>query len=254
MTSRGYQAFPWESWRSEFAEAEQLSFQHIEWVLDEWSVGDNPLLTDSTAVTDATGSSGVDVISVCADCFMSKPLDSTSQESLGLFDAVVAAMQNIGATHLILPCVDEASLLQPENLKRLRNSLDRVLPRLQGAGVEIAIEADLAPEAMADLVLGFDCEQLGVNYDIGNSAHFGYDPSQEFDSYGRKISVVHVKDRLVGGPSVPLGSGSARFALIADHLAAVQFNGVVTMQSFRDEEGLNVLKSQLRDLEDLLSE
>ena len=42
---------------------------------------------------------------------------------------------------------------------------------------------------------------MTVNYDTGNSAALGYDPDEEFKSYGHKITDLHIKDRLLGtGP------------------------------------------------------
>ena len=52
---------------------------------------------------------------------------------------------------------------------------------------------------------------ITVNYDIGNSAALGYDPIEELDSYGDKISDIHIKDRTLNGGPVVLGEGDADF-------------------------------------------
>ena len=39
----------------------------------------------------------------------------------------------------------------------------------------------------------------------------GFDPVEEFKSYGHKITDLHIKDRLLGDASVPLGIGNTNF-------------------------------------------
>ena len=68
---------------------------------------------------------------------------------------------------------------------------------------------------------------------------------EEFDAYGDRISLVHVKDRALGGNSVPLGSGDANIPGAVERLRAMEFNGPVTMQAFRDIQGVGVLDEQL---------
>ena len=84
-----------------------------------------------------------------------------------------------------------------------------------------------------------------VNYDIGNSAALGYDPIEEFKAYGYKISDLHIKDRLLGGESVPLGKGNANFSQIFDLLLKYEYQGIMIFQAYRDDEGVKVFKDQL---------
>ena len=37
---------------------------------------------------------------------------------------------------------------------------------------------------------------IKVNYDSGNSASLGYDPTDEFAAYGERVGSVHIKDRV----------------------------------------------------------
>ena len=54
-------------------------------------------------------------------------------------------------------------------------------------------------------------KNVTVNYDTGNSASLGFDPVEEFKSYGHKITDLHIKDRLLGDASVPLGTETQIF-------------------------------------------
>ena len=59
---------------------------------------------------------------------------------------------------------------------------------------------------------------FGINYDIGNSASYGYNHMEEISAYGDRILNVHVKDRKYMGSTVPLGSGDAQLQSALEEL------------------------------------
>ena len=93
----------------------------------------------------------------------------------------------------------------------LRVLLDRAAS-LSKQGVKIVFESDLPPAPLAQFIDKFPREVFGINYDIGNSAALGYDSAEEIAAYAPRILNVHVKDRLLGGTTVPLGTGAADLA------------------------------------------
>ena len=240
-------------WAQEFQLAQDRSLDHIEWVVDSSTLSKNPLLLNPSSIAAVSDKTNISVVSVCADCFMTQPLDSKTAASRDMFERLLVGMQEIRATHLILPCVDGASVQLPANFNRLYSSLEYALERSQNTNIELCLEVDLEPRGVRDLIDNFLSRNLGINYDIGNSASLGYDPQEELDAYGDHISVLHVKDRLINGPSVPLGSGSADFSLIASLLISNDFKGVITMQSFRDRDGLAIFDNQREALNTLFT-
>jgi hexulose-6-phosphate isomerase len=76
-----------------------------------------------------------------------------------------------------------------------------------------------------------------INYDSGNSASLGYRPREEFAAYGARIGSVHVKDRVLGGGTVPLGEGNTDFASFFDCLGRVNYTGDFTLQVARGVAG-----------------
>jgi len=246
QTDRGYQSFPWESWEREFQLAATRGFEHIEWVLDSWQVSDNPILRQTNAVSELTLESGVKVISVCADYLMDTPLDISEANSWMLLGKLTNSMQEFGSAWLVIPCVDQSSLRPQSSLKRFIRAADRISNELNGTGIRVTLETDLGPQEFASLLTVLDPEVFGVNYDIGNSAALGYGYDEEFDAYGDRISLVHIKDRMREGGSVVLGEGDANIPRVIQRLRDMKFNGPVTMQAFRDVEGLGVLDKQSR--------
>ena len=252
QTELGYQAFPWETWEDEFVSATDRGLEHIEWVLDSWRLGDNPLLSDTSGVIGRAQETGVQVLSVCADYLMDRPLDVTDSGSWAVLSQLADAMQELGAQWLVVPCVDQSSLRTNSSLTRFVNAADQLGDELAGTGIRVSLEADLGPAEFAALLTELDPEIFGVNYDIGNSAYLGYSPAEEFDAYGDRISLVHIKDRLFEGGSVPLGHGNADIPGVIERLRAMKFNGPVTMQAFRDAPGIEILDDQLRWLMPIL--
>jgi L-ribulose-5-phosphate 3-epimerase len=245
QTAHGYQAFPWATWHAEFDLAAQRGLEHIEWVLDTWHLEENPILDKTSAVIERVSETGVKVVSVCADYLMDRPLDVTDPGSWFVLSQLVDAMQRLGAVWLVVPCVDQSSLRTPGSLERFRRVANLLADELSGANIRVSLESDLDPASLALLLTELDSEVFGVNYDIGNSAYLGYSHAEEFDAYGDRISLVHIKDRVFEGGSVTLGHGDADIPGVMERLRQMNFSGPVTMQAFRDLEGIEVLDAQL---------
>jgi L-ribulose-5-phosphate 3-epimerase len=252
QTERGYQAFPWETWQDEFVWAAERDLEHIEWVLDTWRLDENPILSETNDVIECAQQTGVKVVSVCADYLMDRPLDVSDPDSWTVLGRLTAAMQEIGAKWLVIPCVDQSSLRAASAQTRFVKAADQLGRKLVGTDIRVSLEADLGPAEFVALLSELDSDFFGVNYDIGNSAYLGYSHIEEFDAYGNRISLVHIKDRILGGGSVPLGDGNADIVGVIDHLRKIKFNGPVTMQVFRDVQGTNILDEQLSWLAPIL--
>jgi Sugar phosphate isomerases/epimerases len=78
---------------------------------------------------------------------------------------------------------------------------------------------------------------LKVNYDSGNSASLGYDPADEFAAYGTRVGSVHIKDRVNGGGTVPLGSGNTNFKSLFECLGELGYSGDFVLQVARGASG-----------------
>jgi hexulose-6-phosphate isomerase len=78
---------------------------------------------------------------------------------------------------------------------------------------------------------------LKVNYDSGNSSSLGYDPREEVAAYGDRIGSVHIKDRIRGGGTVPLGTGDAKIPVLLAELFRLGYAGDFVMQIARGEAG-----------------
>lgn len=255
-----YQAHPVGYWQKEFDSAAAFGLDCIEFIFDYNDAEANPLLSESgadeiLAVSDRTG---VAVKTVCADYFMEAPLhhadDSVGAGSQRILERLLARGVQLGLTDIVIPCVDQSGLRDAAETERLVRRITAVLERAEAAGINLSLETDLAPQSFAELLDRFDSPRVTANYDTGNSAALGYDPAEELASYGDRITDIHIKDRVRGGGSVPLGTGDADFPRFIEALRPLDYRGPIIMQVFRDDDGVAAFSEQLHWFRSKLSE
>lgn len=237
------QAFPWDCWQAEFVLAQQHEFDLMEWTLDQDLLYSNPLLAacDRSKISALRAKHGVRIGSLTGDCFMQSPFwkaDGVVAEALQAdFRAVARACAAVGITMMVLPLVDNGSLCSRAEEDRLVRVLENHAGLLRELGVQAVFESDFPPAELARFIDRLDPALFGVNYDIGNSAGLGMKPAVEIAAYGKRIVNVHIKDRVLGGTTVPLGSGNADFEAVFAALAKSGYSGNYILQTARAQDG-----------------
>jgi len=251
-----YQAHPVEYWQEEFTKAAELGLSCIEFILDFNDVETNPLLQSagSDEILRMTVKTGVKVRTVCADYFMEAPLhhadEGVAANSQSVLRRLLAQSRILGLTDIVIPCVDQSSLRDAAAQDRFVQRLLPLVVEAEDAGINLSLETDLAAQSFAELLARFDSRRVTVNYDTGNSAALGYDPKEELACYGERISDIHIKDRVLGGGSVELGTGDTQFERFFQALCHLDYQGPFIMQAYRDDEGVAVFKYQLAWIRD----
>tara|TARA_Y100000768_G_scaffold63599_1_gene43734 strand:- start:36397 stop:37242 length:846 start_codon:yes stop_codon:yes gene_type:complete len=246
-----YQAHPFGYWQDEFEIASKLGLNLIEFIFDYEKAEKNPLITNSglKEIKKLEKLNKINVRSICADYFMEAPIHSQRNnivdKSLSILEKLIQNASLINVTDIVIPCVDQSSLRGEKDIKNFINNIKKVTKVAENKNINICLETDLKPNKFANLIDSIGSNNITVNYDIGNSAALGYNPAEEFKAYGTKISDLHIKDRLFGGASVPLGTGDANFSKIFDLLVKYEYQGIVIFQAFRDNEGVEIFKDQL---------
>ena len=247
-----YQAFPIGYWQDEFPVAESLGLDSIEFILDYNDAEDNPLLSHGgiDEIKQQVETTGIIVKTVCADYFMEAPLHSAdpkvSEASANVLLRLLSNANELGVSDVVIPCVDQSSLSSPEDVSRFVDVLGgEILAAAEQYSINLSLETDLSPDPFRKLLDRFDSSLVTVNYDIGNSASLGYNPTEELAAYGSQITDIHIKDRMLGGGPVVLGQGDADFDLFFSDLKKLGYVGPFIMQAYRDEEGVNIFSQQL---------
>jgi hexulose-6-phosphate isomerase len=150
---------------------------------------------------------------------------------------VLECCAGFGVRWVVVPLVDNGSVDSAEAAENLADGLEQLAPLLSADRVGIAFESDLGPQELARFMEGLDPALFGVNYDIGNSAALGFDHREEIAAYGARIVNVHVKDRLRGGTTVPLGQGAADLEGCAATLLEAGYAGNWILQTARAADG-----------------
>lgn len=237
------QAFPWDNWQDEFSLGRQLGFSLIEWTLDQERLHENPLMTPSgqQLIQNLCRLNGIRIPALTGDCFMQAPFwKHEGSACLALQDdflAVVRACSALQISLLVLPLVDGGRLANRHEQEVLLDFFQEQSGFFRDQGVRIALETEFPPPQASRLVDALDHEIFGINYDIGNSAGLGYPYEDEFRCYGSRIFHVHVKDRVRGGSTVPLGEGAADFPGVFRCLADLGYQGAYILQTARATDG-----------------
>jgi L-ribulose-5-phosphate 3-epimerase len=240
------QAFPWRDWVNEFPTAASINIHLMEWTLDEDHLHENPLMTTDgqKRIQTLCRQYRIGIKSLTGDCFMQAPFwKADGRERMDLqadFVAVARACSSVGITRVVLPLVDNGRLENAEQENVLVDFLLSQQRLLNQLGLQVMVESDFTPTEVARFISRLPDNLFGINYDIGNSAALGYDPAQEFAEYGEKVGNVHVKDRVRGGSTVPLETGSADFDAVFAALAAHGYQGNFILQTARADSGNHV--------------
>ncbi|MEN9862354.1 MAG: hypothetical protein RLZZ601_118 [Pseudomonadota bacterium] len=239
LISGRIQAFPWEFWKNEFSLAQEINIDLMEWTLDQERLYENPLLTEvgQSEIRALCKKYAISIPSLTGDCFMQAPLwKAQSSERIALerdFVEIVKGCAAIGIKMIVVPLVDNGRLESMAQEDYLVAFLESQSGFLAVHGLKVLFESDYVPQELARFIARLDPSLFGINYDIGNSAALGFNPREEFFVYGQRIVNVHIKDRMLGGTTVPLGTGSANFDEVFAALANINYKGNYILQTAR---------------------
>lgn len=249
------QAFPWAKWKDEFSLAEHINIHLMEWTLDQDRLHENPLLTKTgqAEIKELCKLHDIAIPSLTGDCFMQSPLWKTKgYERTSLerdFCEIAKGCADVGISMIVVPLVDNGRLENMEQENTLIDFLNAQAKFFASLHLNVIFESDFAPAELSRFISRLDPALFGINYDIGNSAALGFNPTYEIAAYGTRIVNVHVKDRKLGGTTVPLGTGNADFETVFAALARVDFKGNCILQTARaTDEGHAEVLSRYRDM------
>jgi hexulose-6-phosphate isomerase len=244
------QAYPANTWQKEFEIAKEIGYSAIEWIVES-PVEMNALMTDSgkVEIKKVIFSTGVRIDYVCADIFMQQPLvrmtETEKSQNKEFLTGILKNAKEVGAIGIEIPFVDNSSIKNEQEKQEFIDAMEVAFKLAKVLDLKISLETDLPPTVFKELLEKIGLEYVLANYDIGNSASLGFDPIEELEAYGNKILNVHVKDRKLGGTTVPLGTGSADIQGVFQKLNEIGYSGGITMQAARGDNDINVAREQL---------
>lgn len=237
------QAFPWDTWQQEFPAAQAQGLGLMEWTLDQDRLYQNPLLIPEgqQEIRALCQAHRMVIPSLTGDCFMQAPFwKAAGKERVALeadFLAIASACAAVGIQMIVVPLVDNGRLDDARQEDAVVEFMLAQAELFRALGLQIIFESDFIPAELARFIARLPSDGFGINYDIGNSAALGYKPVEEFAAYADRIVNVHVKDRVLGGTTVPLGTGNADFPTVFGLLRKARYAGYMIMQTARAKDG-----------------
>ncbi len=231
------QGFPWQTWEQEFEDARRLGFDAIEWVFDAERAQDNPLrhAAGRARIRQRSTQTGLRVYSVCADYFLTHPFfrvtPAEQAKSVQVLLELIGEARAVGSTTVLLPVLEDAEIRSAQDRTELIAGLQEPLALVRSLEMQLGIETELPVIEYLALI-----EQIGhpfakAYYDVGNAAAKGYAVDADVRRLSAHLGGVHIKDRLLGGPSVPLGQGAVDFPRFFEALGEIGYAGPIVLQT-----------------------
>lgn len=232
------QAFPWTSWQDEFPAAADLGFDFIEWNFEQPNATENPIWTDSGRqnIIQICERTGVAVRSVCADYFMVQQLaggtELTRRANVRVLKKLIEFAAEVGARRILLPLLEQAGLSTPARREDAIKSLRSAAPVAAQCGVVLGLEMEISGPEYAGFIASVGHPAVRAYYDTGNSTAAGFDIERDIEPLLPVLEAVHIKDRVVGGTSRPVGTGATNFPGFFRKLRSAGFTSDFVLQHF----------------------
>lgn len=240
------QSFP-SNWIEEFPLIEKLGFDGIEWIYDKKSEYNNPILNldQHENIKMISKKYNVSLENIVFDWFIIHPLIKNNDIKLStkiekLID-LLDTSEKIGFQRVIFPLLEGNSIHDSNEMELfLKIFSDNILPTLNLKKLEIHFETSMSPNDEFYFISKLDNSQTKICFDMGNSASLGFDCSEVLDKISPFLGSVHIKDRLINGPTVPLGEGSVDFSKVFKILNEIKFSGPISFQAYRNKNSNNI--------------
>lgn len=242
MVNGKIQCFPKKNWEKEFQLANSIGIKLMEWTIDYEPDFINPIVTKDgqERIIQLSNKYCLLVKSLTGDCFMQRPFwkeDSKEIRSqlISQMEKIFEGCNKVGINLVVIPLVDNGSIKNDLEEKILIDTLLSKIDLLSKLNLKIVFESDFYPKKLLDFISNLPIELFGINYDTGNSASLGFNPEEEFDLYGNRIMNIHLKDRELNGPTVPILKGNVDFKLIFNLVAKSSYKGNFILQTARSK-------------------
>lgn len=243
------QSFPTKFWVKEFLLAKRIGLNFVEWIIDFDQYKDNPILSNTgiSLIKELIQETEIYIPSICVDYFATYPLifDEYKIESKELLLNLIDSCNRLNINIIEIPLIGIASAKTKDAQEKYIEFFYSFEPFLKEKNLKFALETDLEPKLQKNFINEININNIGLNYDIGNSAYWGYNLEEEIDYFGKNILNVHLKDCTPKDYSVQFGDGNADFWLLFNLLNKINYQGDFVLQGARGSNDYETVVQQL---------
>ena len=252
------QFFPRKKWIKELELFKKNNLMYIEWVANVENLSKNPIFKKEKlqTVKNVCKKNKVRIRSIDAQFFIKEPFfRGTAQKKKKNYNKLKELLinsQKLNIKNFIIPVLEE-SALKSENEEIILIHGIKQLSKFLKKNSFILIESDAKPLRLLKIIKLINLKNVGLNYDIGNSAGKNYNFNLE-KKYFKYVKNIHLKDKNKKEKSVSLGQGTADFKVIFKYLKRINYRGTFAMQAARSKKNqhLNEINNNFKFLEKYL--
>ena len=220
----GFQECPVD-WKREFDLLRSLNLTHIEWIVTKEKFESNPIHNVDL--------NGYPISSVCADFMVDENFVDSKYLNIYLKPICEMVIHN-NIECLTIPLLEKSSVVDDN----IRDEFIKVIyPYLNDyTDIKFLLESELGVSELKNILSISD--DLGITYDTGNITSFGLNHELYIESFRDDIIQVHIKDRIINPlETVVPGTGDTDFNLIFTILKSINYDGIYTLQTVRENNG-----------------
>ena len=218
----GFQECP-VNWTREFDLLNELGLNHVEWIVTKENYHSNPI--HDVDLSDRS------ISSVCADFMVDENFNQITYLD-DYFKPMCDLVRKNKINYLTIPLLEKSSVVDYDVRDEFASAIYPYL--CDYPDIKFLIEAELGIRELKGLLM----ENVGITYDTGNITSFGIDQAIYIESFKHDICQVHIKDRTVNPmETVVPGKGDTDFKSIFKKLKSINYDGLYTLQTAREEDG-----------------
>jgi sugar phosphate isomerase/epimerase len=232
------QWFPQENWEMEYYMAPAMGISFIELIAERQHNEQNPMWTDAgvAAIHRHAKANGLIIPTFTNDYVIDHSILSDA-ETMRLSLRLISQGAKLGCTKYIFPLF-EASEMTAKNASRFTGIVRETADACAAVNIALCLETVIEGPPMLDALALFDRPAIELVFDTGNRGALGHDLGRDARLLGDHIGHVHLKDKLVSGENVQLGTGVVDFAEVFRALADIDYAGLYTFETNRGEHPL----------------
>ena len=218
------QEFP-SQWEGELEALPLLNANCMEWIVVSEAPSANPFFAN-------TQLRGYPIFSVNLHSLVNEKVADENFLRENLTAACIAAEEQ-QINKIVIPLLEKSSVRENSKREKVFSVCAEVAQKYPQ--ISFSFETDLrAAELLPVLERSAN---FYATYDTGNSTFYGFDHEEEILLLADKINNIHLKDRLLTGPSVAPGEGDTDFDKIFYLLSSLDYKDPFILETFRGPPG-----------------